>query len=178
MKYYDKLLRQLRKAIKSTRPGKHDEGSPVSQGQCSCTQVCVCNGCCWWLWLWTSWSPSIFSEFGTIWLFCVPQHAKNTWLGSNQDESFYTSGIQALHHSVWTAGATMLINKPHFVKFDHCIIVSLWNFRPTLVWVVIHNDWCIWSTLEITDIANFMLWKGGRGSGYLLLKFIDPETNS
>ena len=34
--------------------------------------------------------------------------------------------------SVWTAGETMLKNKPHLVKSDHCIIVSLWTFQPTL----------------------------------------------
>ena len=27
--------------------------------------------------------------------------------------------------SVWTAGETMLKNKPHLVKFNHCIIVNL-----------------------------------------------------
>ena len=30
---------------------KTDKGSPVSPGQCSCTQVWGCNGCCAWLWL-------------------------------------------------------------------------------------------------------------------------------
>ena len=47
-----------------------------SGGQCSCTQVCGWNSCCAWLWLWTGWSPSIFSIFGTIWLFSVPQREK------------------------------------------------------------------------------------------------------
>ena len=44
-------------------PWKIDKGSPVSPGQCSYTQVCGCNGCCVWLWLWTGLSPSIFSWF-------------------------------------------------------------------------------------------------------------------
>ena len=34
--------------------------------------------------------------------------------------------------SVRTAGETMLKNKPHLVKFDHCIIISLGTFQPTL----------------------------------------------
>ena len=51
-----------------------DKGSPVSLGQCSSTQVCGCKSCCVWLSLWTGWSSSIFSWFGTIWLFTVPQH--------------------------------------------------------------------------------------------------------
>ena len=29
----------------------------------------------------------------------------------------------------------MLKSKPHLVKFDHCIIVSLWTFQPTLLFV-------------------------------------------
>ena len=83
------------------------------------SQVCGSNGCCARLWLWTGWSPSIFSWFGTIWLFFVPHMKKNThtWLGSSirpmmrsymylqlrtfsqdQDESFYTTGIQVLQH--------------------------------------------------------------------------------
>ena len=35
----------------------------------------------------------------------------------DQDESFFTMGIQALlGRSVWTAGETMLKNKPHLVN--------------------------------------------------------------
>ena len=56
-------------------------------------------------WLWTGWSPSIFSSFGTIWLFSFPQHEKTlSWESAiedffeDQDESFYTTGIQALQH--------------------------------------------------------------------------------
>ena len=36
--------------------------------------------------------------------------------------------------SVWTAGETIFKNKPHLVKFNHCIIVSLWTFQPTLIY--------------------------------------------
>ena len=35
--------------------------------------------------------------------------------------------------SVWTAGKTRCKHKPHLVKFDHCIIVSLWTFQPTFI---------------------------------------------
>ena len=42
--------------------------------------------------------------------------------------------------SVWTAGETMLKNKPHLVKYDHCIIVSLWTFQPILEYFgIFHN---------------------------------------
>ena len=34
--------------------------------------------------------------------------------------------------SVWTSGETMLKIKPHSVIFNHCIIVSLWTFQPSL----------------------------------------------
>lgn len=81
--HYANLLRQIWKAIKSRWPRKM--GGPVSPGQCSCIQVCVCNGCCAWPWLWThiSQSFSLFSWFGTFWLFSVSQHEKNNyWLGS------------------------------------------------------------------------------------------------
>ena len=43
--YYANLLRELRQAIKSKRPGKLIMG-PVTPAQCSYTQVCGCNGCC------------------------------------------------------------------------------------------------------------------------------------
>ena len=55
----------------------------------------------------------------------------------NQDESFYTTKIQALLHrwkkcvdGRWDCveNYTLIL-----VKFDHCIIVSLWTFQPTLV---------------------------------------------
>ena len=56
---------------------KTNEGSPISPGQCSCTQVYVCNGCCAWLTVaLTGWSPSTFSWFGAI---LVP-NMKNIWL--------------------------------------------------------------------------------------------------
>ena len=62
------------------QPGKLTKEVLFHQGQCSCTQVCGCNGCCAWLWLWTGWSPSIL-WFGPIWLFSVPQHEKKKTLG-------------------------------------------------------------------------------------------------
>ena len=49
----------------------------------------------------------------------------------DEDESFHTTGIQALQHrwkkSVNRRGDYMYMfrNKPHLVKLDHCIIVSL-----------------------------------------------------
>ena len=33
----------------------------------------------------------------------------------------------------------MLKNKPHLVKFNHCIVVSLWTFQPTFVYHTAHN---------------------------------------
>ena len=41
------------------------------------------------------------------------------------------------------AGDTMLKNKPHFVKFDHCLIVGLQTLKLTLVFVVIYLQICI-----------------------------------
>ena len=81
---------------------------------------------------------------------------KNTWLGSSigpindvisavedifedQDESFYTTGIQALQHQ-WkkcedSRGEYVEKKNTHsLVKFVHCIIVNLWTFQPTLVY--------------------------------------------
>ena len=58
----------------------------------------------------TDLSPSIFSWFDTIWLFSLLQHEKMQYLTNDevisavedfledQDESFYTTGIQALQH--------------------------------------------------------------------------------
>ena len=62
-----------------------DEGSGVSPGQCFCTQVCGCNGCCAWLWLWTGWSPSIFyPDLAPSDYFLFPNMKKTTtWLGSS-----------------------------------------------------------------------------------------------
>ena len=119
----------------SKRPGKLTKGVLFYQDNCSCTLVCGCNGCCAWLWLCTGWSPSIFSWFGTIWLFLVLQHEKTLgweaaldwWFFEDQDESFYTKLCNTDWRNVWTAGETMLNNKPHCVKFDHRIIVSLWT---------------------------------------------------
>ena len=93
-----------------------------------------------------------------IWLFAVPQHEKKH-LESNigessirpmmwsylqlrtfedQDESFYTTWIQERQHQ-WKkcvdrrGDYDLLKNKQHLVKFDHCTVVSLWTFQPTLV---------------------------------------------
>ena len=90
---------------------------------------------------------------GTIWLFSVPNMTKrlagkyyrtNDEVTSavqdffeDQDESFYNMESKRCNtdgRSVWTAGETIVKNKPHLVKFDHCIIVSLWTFQPTLTW--------------------------------------------
>ena len=137
-------------------PGKlTNEWSPVSPRQCSCTQVCGCNGFWAWLWLWTRWQSFIF-WFGTIWLFSVPKHEKqqrlageavsDRWWGHIRSWGFFWgSGWELLYHRnpiaatpmeevyVWTAGETMLKNKPHLVKFDHCFIDKLWTIQPTLI---------------------------------------------
>ena len=85
--------------------------------------------------------------------FLFPNMEKNTWLGSSvgpmmrsylQLRTFSRIRMRASilqeskrcntdGRSVWTAGETMLKNNPHLVKLDHCIIVSLWTFQPTLV---------------------------------------------
>ena len=122
--------------------------SCFTAGQCSCTQVCGCNGCCAWLWLWTGWSPSTFSWFGTIWLFLFKNMKK---MAEKQNRTadeviiFRESGWEHLYHgnpikrcntdgrSVWTTDEAILKNRPHFVKFDHCSKVSLWTLQPTLV---------------------------------------------
>ena len=98
----------------SKRPGKlTDEGSPVSPAQCSCTQFCGCNGCCAWLWLWTGlltwlqltifWSPAWINERKKH-LAGKQCRTDNDVMSAvedffeAQDESFYTTGIQALQH--------------------------------------------------------------------------------
>ena len=102
--------------------------------------------------------PSYSLDFGTIY-FLFPNMI-NTWLRSSigpmtrsnlQLRTFSTIRIRASipqeskrcntnGKSGGTAGETMLKYKPHLVKFDHCIIVSLWTFQPTPV----HD--CIWFT--------------------------------
>ena len=79
---------------KSETAWKTDEGSLVA-----------------WLWLWTGWLPSIFSWFGTTWLFSVPNMKQKHLAGKqyrtddevihavedffeDQDESFYTTALQ------------------------------------------------------------------------------------
>ena len=127
-----------------------------SPGQCSCTQVCGCNGYCAWLWLWTGWSPSIFSWLGTIY-FLFPNIKKkfgweavsDRWWGHRHIcgwRLFRGSGWELLYHRNPSTATSMkevcglqgrlqcmLKNKPHLVKFDHCITVSLWTFQPTLI---------------------------------------------
>ena len=68
-----------------------NEGSHVSPGQCSSTKICGCNGCCAWLWLWTGWSPSIFSWFSTIY-FLFPKMKKK--IG---ETGLPSSVFQAIH---------------------------------------------------------------------------------
>ena len=130
----------------------------MSPGQCSCTQVCGCNGCCAWWWPWTGWSPSIFSWHGTIWLFSVPQHEKHfgweavldwwwddicSWgLFEDHDESFCTMGIQALQHRwkkcVDSMGDYIVEKYPQLVKFDplhHSQPMNLFSAHPRMLHV-------------------------------------------
>ena len=78
-------------------------------------------------------------------LFSVPQYNKNPWLESSigpmmrsylQLRTFSRIRMRASipggfnrcntdGRNVWTTRETMLKNKPHVVKFDHCIRVSL-----------------------------------------------------
>ena len=62
-------------------------------------------------------------------------HMCNWGLFEDQDETFYTKSKHCCtdRRSVWPLGETMLKNKPHLIKFDHCSIVSPWTFQPTLV---------------------------------------------
>ena len=82
--------------------------------------------------------------------FLFPNMKKTTWLGSSiwpmmrsylhlQLRTLSRIGMRASipreskhcntdGRSVWTTGETLWKN-----KFDHCIIVSLWTFQPTLV---------------------------------------------
>ena len=67
----------------SSQNGLENWRSPVSSGPCSCTLVCGCNGYCAWLQLW---SPSIFSWFGTIWLFFCSQNENNNNNNNNNNK--------------------------------------------------------------------------------------------
>ena len=132
---------------------KTDKGSPVSPGQCSCTQVTGCYGCCAWLWLWTGWSPSVLPPsfwFGTIQIFSVPQHENNSWLGSKIGPwwwghicswgLFRGLGWELLNH-IWMQmlqhrwkrcvdhRSAYVENVPHFTPLHHRIIVSLWTWK-------------------------------------------------
>ena len=132
---------------------KTDEGSPVSPGQWSCTQVCACNGCCACFvalnWVITFhilliWHPSHY--------FLFPKLEKKYLAGKqyrtddevvsavenffkDQDENFYTTGIQVLQHH-WKncedhMGRLCWKNtNTYLVKFKCCIIVSLWTDSP------------------------------------------------
>ena len=64
-----------------------------------------------WLWLWAGWSPSIFSWFGTIWLFSVPQYEKTLGCMRSylQSKVFWGSGWELLYHGNASA-ATPLLN--------------------------------------------------------------------
>ena len=61
--------------------------------------------------------------------------------------------------SMWTAG--LLENKPHLVKFDHCIIVSLWTFQPTLVDLAYCIFTCNKQFLNVTAWMRcyYMYWR-------------------
>ena len=107
--------------------------------------VCGCNGCCALLWLWTGSSPSIFSWFGTMWLYSAPQHEHTLgWEAVYRiDDEVIICSWGLLYHGNSSAVTPMeevcgpqgrlcwKIN--NLVKIDHCIIVSLWTFQPTLV---------------------------------------------
>ena len=97
-------------------------------------------------------SPSIFSWLGTIY-FLFPNMEKHLAGKQYRTDDKVISAVEdflrirmrasipreSKHcntdgRNVWTAGETMLKNKwPHLVKFDHCNIVSLWTFQPTLI---------------------------------------------
>ena len=51
--------------------------------------------------------------------------------------------------SVCPTGETMLKNEPYMVKFDHCIIVSLWTFPPTLVFDCKIINWILTLTFLV-----------------------------
>ena len=99
------------------RPGKLTKGDLFHQDNAPAQKYVVAMAsCCAWLRLWSGWSSSIFTWFGTIWLFSVPQmrRTKNphcweaisdrswghicSWGLFEEDESFYSTGIQALKH--------------------------------------------------------------------------------
>ena len=155
-KFIGYYLRSCAKAIQwtwhtlnSTFPyiaWKTDKGSPVSPGQCSCRQVCSCNGYCAWLWLWAGWSSSIFSWFGMHYLtiFCSPTkphlagkqyRTDDEVINYLQLRTFSRIRMRAsLYHGNPSAATPMeevcgpqrrimLTTRPHLVKFDHCIIV-------------------------------------------------------
>ena len=109
-------------------------------------------------------------------IFCSPTW-KNTWLGSSIGPmirpylQFRTFSRIRMRASIpqeskccntdgrsvwWTTGETMLKNKPHLVKFDHCIIVSLWTFQPNLIhwWLKPYQK-----TFKPIDIHNYTLLK-------------------
>ena len=127
-----------------------------------------------WLWLWTGWSPSIFSWFGTIWLFSVPQHEKpldweavSDWywghicswgLFGGSDESFYTQESKHSNtdgRSVWTTGQTMLTNKPQLFEFNHCIL-DYELFCPPHILLCYHAFSSIY--LSLSSIPMFSIW--------------------
>ena len=53
----------------------------------------------------------------------------------DQDESFDTTGIQAMQHQ-WKKCVDC--KGDYVVKLDHCIIVSLWTFQPTLEYALLY----------------------------------------
>ena len=78
----------------------------------------------------------------------------------DQDESFIPRVSKRCNtdgRSVWTAaGEAMLKNKPHLFIFDHCIIVSIWNFQPTLVLAVVCDYLCSWKVARLVAIKAHM----------------------
>ena len=126
------------------------EGSPVSPGQCSCTQVTIMAAVHFCGFELVDHHP-YFPDLAPSDYFLFP-NIKNTfsWEAVSDQRWGHTcrtfarirmraSILRESKHdnndgkSVWTAGKTMLKNTPHLVKFDHCITISPWTFQPTLI---------------------------------------------
>ena len=51
---------------------------------------------------------------------------------------------------------SLLKNKPHLFIFDHCIIVSILTFQPTLVLAVVCDYLCSWKVARLVAIKARM----------------------
>ena len=115
--YHAKLLRQLRKAIKSKRPGKlrkgvllHPDNAPAHRSVVAMAAVLDCG-----FELTLVDHPPYSPDLGPSDYFLFPNRKKQTTrsylqtlfffflFSEDQDESFYTTGIRALQHrwKVW-----------------------------------------------------------------------------